>query len=156
MAGRLRRMPDQADVDLVVLEGVVRLMHAVADRPDLEELGLVEMLVDSGVDRASANRLIVFAPIAFGRLVLDELGVRGNEMYRRRLGDGRIVGPFPLLEVTEFRVAAEHRDHLRGARGFRELAAWSAEVDAVNNALHAAADIEGLVMEPLLASWEGD
>lgn len=139
-----------------MLEGVVGLMHTVADGPDLDEFGVVEMLVGSGVDRGSANRLIVFVPIAFGRLVLEELGVRGNQMYRRRLDDGRVLGPFPLLEMTEFRVAVEHRDHLRGARGFRELAAWSAEVRAISNALEAGAEVQGAVTEPPITSWDGD
>jgi hypothetical protein len=149
-------VPDQADADHAVLEGLVRLMHTMADHPELDELGIVQKLVDSGVDRGSANRLIVFAPIAFGRLVLDHFGVRSNEMYYRLMDDETVTGPFPLLDVAEFRVAVEHMDHLRAVRGCKELAAWSADVHGINEALHRGADVERLVMQPLVTWWDGD
>ena len=138
------------------LEGMYRLIELASDHPQFDDADFVEGLVESGVDPDTANRLIVFVPLAFGRYVVEELGVRTDPTYERWLDDGTKRGPFALMDRVEFRVAMEHRDHLMSLSGAKNLAVRSAEVNVVNQMLHDGADPTGCVLTAVLVYWEGD
>jgi hypothetical protein len=116
---------------VTMVEAVELLATKVRDRPELDDEALVEVLVDWGIDRRTAWRLMVFVPMAMSRVVLAEMGVTCADTY--------IVAPVdprehhPLAEVEEFVAAstAAAQGRLEGSQ-ISALALRSAEISSLD------------------------
>lgn len=88
-------------------------------------------LVSAGVSAELADELVAFVPIAFGRKVLDALGVSTWPTFDvmnhdRRPSAERRFDEFPVYLTAQEAVSGVEREV------FQRLATWSAEVNAVN------------------------
>jgi hypothetical protein len=122
----------------------VAALHRLADRPDAE---IVRALVAQGADAALAEKLVDFVPIAFGRPVLERLGVRASE--EGVLVVGGVERRFRLMADPVFAdaVALAREAYTRGSMPgdvFRAVVMRGAELRAVNEALTAGAKAQDL------------
>ena len=143
-------------LDGVELEAAVEgLLAALADNPALDEWGLVEALTDLGVTRITAMRVVTFAPVAFGRMFLQESGlsvfppkyeVRGKKSKTRK--------PLRYEDTPEYvaaRAVAERAD--RNAPCVMDLARRSGEVDAALELEHEGS-IAGVRFTSAVITWD--
>jgi hypothetical protein len=113
----------------------------------VEQLGYYDadacatLLEKLGVEPQAATRFAVFVPIAFGRVVLGDLGVTCTSSYRVEGSDElHDLAAFPEFgAATE---AARRADRNRAA--FRSAVEAGPEFDAVNNALNGGSRPEDL------------
>ena len=110
---------------------VEKLLEALSEDPELDEWGMVEALTNRGVERVTAIRVVTFAPFAFGRMFLQELGVSVfPQVYEVRGEKSRTKKPLHFEDTPEYLAAqavAERVDH--NAAGVLVLRRESAEVN---------------------------
>src|SRR5262245_57217886 len=107
---------------------------------------MVAALIGQGVRFDRAWRLVLFVPLAFGRLVIEQLNVNVQDTYLVR---GRFrTSKRNLRDVAEYRAAYDHLDDFSGHPGFKALALRSAEVKAASNFLNEGKDIAGADVLP--------
>jgi hypothetical protein len=106
----------------------------------------------AGVPAGLAAEVVAFVPIAFGRALMEGMGVEFSPDYAVPDGDGgtRIVGP--LLEHPVYGTAATLAVGLMAQQeqgeAFVNAALWSSEFSAVNQALNAGSNPADLVASP--------
>jgi hypothetical protein len=131
----------------------VAVMHRMHDRPDEE---IVDALVALGAERRHAIALVDFLPIAFGRPVLEKLGVRASETGQ--IQEGGSERTLRLLDDPVFADAAAlaneaYAHGTMSADVFRALALRGAELGAVNEALSAGSKAADLELSPPMFRW---
>jgi hypothetical protein len=132
-------------------DGIAQLGAVAQRQPDLDSEGLVAALTDRGLDLQSARRLVVFVPLALGRVLLDGLGITFADTYL--VANATHTTKHPLADVPEFIAASA-----AGASGqlppdqLSGLALRSSEVDAVNQALHNGSQPQHLILSPPVTS----
>jgi hypothetical protein len=121
----------------VAVEAGVAAFLAVADSAGEDDvLGLLE---SQGVEPWLAKRLVAFLPLAFGRIVLEDVQVAGTFVdgdSERRLDDDQVW------------LAARERAEWADGETIERIGLRSAEVNAVNGALHGGRRLEDLVLGP--------
>jgi hypothetical protein len=128
-------------------DGIAALAAVAQGRTDLGSEQLVVAMTNRGIDERSARRLVVFVPLALGRVLLDGLGITFADSYL--VADGDPTMRHPLAEVPEFVAASA-----AAASGqlppdqVSSLALRSSEVDVVNQALQNGSQPEHLVIGP--------
>jgi hypothetical protein len=131
-------------------------LEVVTAHPRWEDGRIEQELVRRGVSVGLAEDCVVFGPIAWGREVLEGLGVAWSPVCRvRSLIDGsEWEQPFTFEFAYAWARAmiGLYRTPERN-EVFKQVSLRSAEVDCVNNALHAgvsAADLREFKLEPSL------
>jgi hypothetical protein len=113
-------------------------------------------LLGAGLSSEQAHDAVRFVPLAFGRQILAGMGVELPDSYIRiRAVDGRREEK-PLAEEPFYREALKAAPILGSELGgdvFTNVALLSSELQAVNEALNAGANPEGLVASPPLIEW---
>jgi hypothetical protein len=127
-------------------------LDAIATSPEATKDELRDRLVAAGYERALVARAIQFVPVAFGRALLDNLGIQFSPNYILLSGEGRLVER-GLLESLAVYKTAQAMTSSR-AEAMRAVALRSAEVSAVNAALNAGSDPADLVAVPVVAFTE--
>ena len=114
----------------------------------LDDQRMIERLVRSGCPTAVARRIVVLAPIAFGRGIVGPLGVRTWPDIEIAADSGRHETR-PLAAFPEFRLAAALAEG-DGFKAYTGLALRSAEVNAVNRLLRDGSKAADIVLpQPL-------
>jgi hypothetical protein len=131
----------------VVDAGFHAYMEIVTANPRWDDNQIEQELRTRGVEAALAEELVSFAPLAFGREVVEQLGVKCNELYRlHNLNDGT-EQEMPLAYEMAYAYARAMVGLYRTAErneSFKLVALRSAELDAVNNSLHGGVTQEAL------------
>ncbi|MBL8605865.1 MAG: hypothetical protein JNL38_01035 [Myxococcales bacterium] len=129
-------------------QAVDRLAAVLMNDPELSASDIYDALARAGVPDDVADRAYKFTQIAWGRVFLGHLGLRFPPDYFCLNARGDIVESGQLDEEPYFvaatGLAAEHRR----SRGFARFAAMSADVNAINDALHAGSKPENLSIAP--------
>ena len=126
----------------------IAAMHRLRDRPDDE---IVHALVTEGAHPSHAEQLVDFLPIAFGRPVLERIGVRVPDVAVLVAPEGERTFRLEDDPVFADAVALAREAYRTGSipgEVFRSLAMRGAELSAVNQALAAGARAEDLVLSP--------
>jgi hypothetical protein len=126
---------------------------------------VIATLTAEGVSPIIAEKLSILLPLAFGRVLLSHLKpppeFSMNALLLSRDGTWR---PYDLAGDEIFKVAVEAATAMyhEGPRTlFEPTATFSAEVDAVNKALEAGADLQGvqlsqtMILRPSFEDWTG-
>lgn len=108
-------------------------------------------LVRAGVPERLADDVAAFMPIAFGRELLNGSGMEFSPEYAVATGDGvKVAGR--LAEHPVYAAAAAlatgMMERQEGGNAFVNVAIWSSEFSAANQALHAGAELANLVAGP--------
>ena len=157
MNGWLRRLTRQDDEDHRIVHEIEAMIRILGVDPDLEDSRLVEALIQTGIGRRRAERLTILVPIAFGRDLVTQLGVRTdpNIEVDRANGSRRRVR---LDTFREFRVAREVSERIRNSEQFVRLATRSAEYNAAHALLDAPGrditDLTGARLTATLVTWD--
>jgi hypothetical protein len=119
-----------------LLHAIDELVRLVAERPDAEDDDLAAALVGHGLSREDAERVVAFAPLAFGRQLLSHLRPRVPVGYEIRDPDsGRSIRGVTKTEPAY--VAALEYAHLHPDNaGWVRVGARSCEVQAASTLVH--------------------
>lgn len=113
-------------------------------------------LIESGVQPEIAEKLVMFLPIAYGRVVLKKIGIRFSDSFKHPLNDGTLVEhAFADEPIWRAIVECACDEVSRGISGehLLSVAARSAEFDAVNQLLNAGSTPANIVLTPPVILW---
>ena len=131
-----------------ILNQIEQLLDVAAQRPEADDADMASALIGRGVPFARAWLLVMFVPLAFGRIVIEQLGVNVSDTYVVR---GRFRNSTrKLRDLAEYRAAYDHLGDFSAHSGFKPLVTRSAEVNAASNALNAGKDISGADVLPVV------
>ena len=139
------------------LEAVAELLvEVLSERPGTDDSELGAALVARGVAHSTATRMVSFAPIAFGRVYLRELGVSPlSPVYQVHASVSGSSELLPLAGVPEFVAATAVAERAgKSVSGVRSLALHSAEVAAVENAVRYSSNPTDLELSPPQILWD--
>jgi hypothetical protein len=122
---------------------------AFVSNPEAPDDGIAQLLTAAGIPAGPAERAVAFLPLAFGRVLLADLGPRFADEYVEVDATRRVRARLKLSDDPLFAAS------LRSAKGadraqMQAIALRSAEVNALNQALHAGSKAEDLVFTPPL------
>jgi hypothetical protein len=116
--------------------------------------GLRAALAAAGVPAALASDITAFVPVAFGRALLDGMGIGFSPEYAVADGGGGVRVAGQLIDHPVYAAAAAKAQQVlalrQGGDAFVAAAVWSSEFAAVNQALHAGSNPSDLVAGPPL------
>jgi hypothetical protein len=124
------------------------LAEMVAPRQQFTEGEVFSELVEAGVPEALADRAFKFTQIVAGRALLAGIGVRFSEGYFCFDRDGEVVESGRLADEPCFAAASRLAERYGRTPGFLHLAMTSADLNAVNQALHAGSQPAELTTSP--------
>jgi len=116
--------------------------------------GLEAAVVEAGVPAPLASQVLAFMPIAFGRALLDGMGIGFSPEYA--IADAAsgsrpagLLADHPVYAAAAARAAGMMQRQEAGD-AFAAVAVWSSEFSAVNQALNAGSDPADLEAAPPL------
>lgn len=127
---------------------VTRLVDAIAARPEFTEDEVYAAMANAGIPEPVADRAYKFTQVAWGRVLLDGLGINFAPDYLCFNGAGDVIESGQLSEEPYFAAAMAAAKQHPPPAGLPRMALKSADVSAVNSALHAGSKPENLVMSP--------
>jgi hypothetical protein len=122
---------------------------------------LMEAMVAEGFDADLVHEAESISTIAFGRVLLEQLGVRYSPTIIRARRDGRVETDVPLMSLPAYSRARALAVQLRETMepdDFQALCLYNAESNAILQALEAAgekADPSGMKMYPCVVPEQG-
>jgi hypothetical protein len=128
-------------------EAVAHLASIVGARKEFSADDIYAAMATDGIPEAVADRAYKFTQIAWGQAFLANLGVRFAPNYFCFNSAGEVTESGLLNEEPFFCAALQVAKQPRSP-GFARFAAMSADVSAVNAALHAGSRPENLVTDP--------
>jgi hypothetical protein len=133
------------------IESAVRIFRTHPNSSDDEILDLV---VESGVERAMATQLVALLPLAYGRVMLSDSGSAFSNTYIcvGEKGKADRKGNLNTLPLWAEAISFAKQD---GEPSF-PIASRSAEVRAANEALHNGSKLQNLVWSPPVFLWPVD
>ena len=116
--------------------------------PHLTDESIEKQLVAEGCEWSMAQCTVLFVPLAFGRVVVENLGVKAADTYiHHDLADGKERESELKMDVV-FTWARSVTGEYAGIPEFKEafgnIVSRSAEVNAINNALNSGVTQESL------------
>lgn len=136
-------------------ERLLLAVEAISHHPDSEEAELVDVLVHRGFGKSESELLVALLPIAFGRPLLEKLGVTelASEISVPKHGGGWVQVPLNRFEMYEpaLSLARDHwRTGLLGKDAYEAIALRSVEVAVANQALNEGVAIKGATITAAL------
>jgi hypothetical protein len=116
--------------------------------PDYTEDQAYAAMADAGIPNAIADRAYKLLQVAWGRALLNGLGIQFSPKYLCCNAAGEVVESGNLVNEPYFAAATRLTARYKGSPGFKRLALMSADLNAVNNALNAGSKATDLVMGP--------
>lgn len=118
---------------------------------NLDDDALIDRVASSGVEPGLAAKLVVFLPMAYGRLILEKSGAHFPDFYLQESSRGDLI-QHSLSSEPAWNASIEFAN-AEIAKGisldeFWQIAARSAEVDAANQALNAGYALKDSVFSP--------
>ena len=138
------------------MEAISKTIRVLCDDPESEDSELIDRLVEEGLERDYAVRLVLFVPVVYARLILDGLKVRFSDRFRVSYGNGRQSSD-RRLDSDPVWVEAQSfaKDNIRQLSSEERLkvAGRSPEFDVINQALNAGLDPANQQLSPLVVWW---
>ncbi|SRR6266513_3962637 len=124
---------------------------------NLEDVAVFRKLVEQGVERREAARLVEFLPMVYCRLILANSGLRFPDTYQRTLPDGTFstlaqLASEPLWNYAIAFATAEIKSGKKG-RDLLLIAGRSAEFDAANKLLNEGAKPKDIRFDAPTLRW---
>jgi hypothetical protein len=137
-----------------VNEAIAAALTILRESPELDDESVFRALVDQGVERSLAARIVEFLPVAYCRVLLAKSGVRFSNSFVRAasplklqsLSSESVWIPFLAYAESEIREGAASREILI-------VAGRSAEFQAINQMLEKKAELKNLVLTPISLPW---
>ena len=131
-----------------IMQNIAKTVSVFRSSPNLEDQEVYRVLVESGMERRCAARLVELLPTAYFCVMFAGSGLQLPQTSRRDPGDGRVSIERPLSSepVWEPALAFARAEAQAGIsqQDWLAVARRSAYLDAVNNALNKGATLESL------------
>jgi hypothetical protein len=135
-------------------EAIASALTIFRKSPELDDESVFRALVDRGIERSLAARIVEFLPIAYCRVLLLNSGVQfsnsfaraGSPLKLRSLACEPLWIPLLAYAESEIREEAERREMLI-------VAGRSAEFQAINQMRDKGAELKNLVLTPISLLW---
>lgn len=127
---------------------VAKLTEILAERPEFTEDEIYQALEQAGVPDGVADRAYKFTQIAWGRTLLDGLGVRFSPEYLCFNAEGECIESGQLAEEPYYTAALKAAAQQPPPAGLPHLAMMSADFGVVNSALNGGSNPKDLVTGP--------
>jgi hypothetical protein len=131
----------------------VAVLRKLANSDDRQ---VYSALIESDIQPEMAEKLVMFLPIAYGRVLLKKMGIRFSNQFKRALNDGTLVEHAFADEPIWSAVVECPREEVSGGISGEHLicvAARSAEFDAANQLLNGGSGPENIVLTPPVILW---
>jgi hypothetical protein len=137
-----------------VNEAITKCLTIFRSSPELDDQSVFRELVEKGIQRSLAARVVEFLPIAYCRLLLLKSGVQFSDTFTRSASPLKIqsLSSEPVwvsllaYAESEIREGATSQDILM-------VAGRSAEFQAINKMLDKKAELKNIVLTPILLPW---
>jgi len=137
-----------------VNEAIARALTIFRESPDFDDESVYRALVDRGIERSLAARIVEFLPIAYCRVLLLNSGVQFSNTFVRAASPLKIQSlscepvwiPFLAYAESEIRAGADRRAMLM-------VAGRSAEFQAINRMIDKGTELKNLVLTPISLMW---
>jgi hypothetical protein len=137
-------------------DAIERFVASFQEQPEADLEPVLHELLRQGVARELAEKVIVFVPLAFGRLVLDRVGVAYSSDFTRAATDGTYASKYRLDDEPIYRqavlLAPSYAASPRYGQAFEAVCAWSGEVSIVSDALGRNDDPRTITLGPPVIS----
>ena len=141
----------------LVLQGgldVTRAIGLMAQHPQADDEQWTSLLISAGCSPIDAKRIVILAPIAFGRQLLQGLGVTTTTQCQLHNGPIIDLRSSPIFR-TACTLAADFPKKRSMTQGeFFAIASRDACVNAVNQALSAGSEPRNLKFKSLTVFWD--
>jgi hypothetical protein len=127
---------------------VSHLAEIIAARAEFTEDDVYAAMAAAGIPDPVADRAYKFTQTAWGRAFLDGLGVQFSSDYLCFNAAGDVIESGQLADQPFFAAAVRLAPQHARSPGFQRFVLMSADVNTVNNALHAGSKQENLAMGP--------
>jgi|ERR1700722_3116181 hypothetical protein len=137
-----------------VNEAIARALTIFRESPELDDEGAFRALIDRGVERSIAARIVEFLPIAYCRVLLLNSGVQFSNSFVRAASPLKIQSLSSEPLWIFFLASAE--SELRGGTARREMlmvAGRSAEFQAINQMLDKGAELKNVALPTISLLW---
>jgi hypothetical protein len=133
---------------------IAMAVKCLARHPHHNEEQMALALIHAGIPEVQASEMVTWIPLAFGRMVLDQLGVEYSDHYILMDPDTGMQERRPLAQQQSFQAARYYAANAvtgLSEAGGEAIFRQSAEVDSVINAMSAGELPEDLVLgEPVI------
>lgn len=135
-------------------DAIMDYVESLQEDANLDPTDVSDVLVNKGYHEDLVYWLDHFIPLAFGRIMLMDIGIRFPDTYFLAHEGGRLSGSLELIRNPAFARAHAMGWHFRASadyhNAFERAAVSSAEFNALNNALHKGSKPEELTAQPPL------
>jgi hypothetical protein len=144
------------------IEAINKALPILLQYKNLEDEDLVNVLVENDFSAALSRKLVLFMPIAFGRVFLSKLKVNVSDEYECYQKKGIFTDKQRRKLINEpvykesLKIAAQMAGKETTGQTFLTIAFRSAEVNAVNQMELQGVNPERVVLTPILTEWEID
>jgi hypothetical protein len=136
---------------------ISRAIDIVRESFSAEDYEIFQNLVNSGIERRRAARLVEFLPMVYCRILLSDSGARFAKSFRRPLPDGGLSAetPFSAEPIWEAALAFAKAEVEHGLlkKDLLFLAGRSAEFDAANQLLQKGSELRNVVFSVPVLNW---
>ena len=134
---------------------VLAVTSIIATSTDADDAMLVEEIINSGIGRVDAEKLIVFIPLAFGRIMLSRLGTPlPSSLFKVRDAQGSWVAHSldaePLYHAACNVAQAVFTHGVVTREVYQQVMLRSTEVTLANQALNDGVTLDGAIFSPPL------
>jgi hypothetical protein len=130
------------------IDAVSRLAEIVSSRAEFTEDDIYTAMAEAGLAADVADRAFKFTQTAWARTVLTGVGVRFAPDYLCFNAAGEVIDSGRLDQEVYYLAAMELVPQYAKSAGFLRLVRMSADMNAVNQALHKGSKPENLSMGP--------
>ncbi len=135
-------------------ESARKTASLMEELPNADDAEIAEKLMTCGIAEAEAHELILFVPLAFGRYAFRNSGATFSSHFAL-VAYGRVIAKLPLSEEPAFnsawKAATEFFNNPEG-HNYLAIAGRSAEIRAINEALHKGSEVKNLLLSDPLVS----
>jgi hypothetical protein len=135
-------------------DAVERVAALVTADPQFTEDSVYASMSAAHVPDRDADLAYKFTQAAWGRLLLNGMGIKFAEQYYCLNGSGDVVDAGTLREQPYFLAATRLGPRYATMAGFKRMAAMSSDFQAVNQAMKSGSQPENLVTAPLVLFLE--
>lgn len=134
---------------MTINAAIENYITAISESPEIEDMDMMELLESEGATKSVAERTIRFVPVAFGRKLLEDLGVTFSNEFVRVDAHGKILSTGKLSEDEVFNASLAATDTCSSSNALEAIPLMSPEVNAVNTALNAGSNPTDLLLGPV-------
>ncbi|WP_031496170.1 hypothetical protein [Bryobacter aggregatus] len=134
----------------------VRLLR---EFPSLNDENLLEILVQQGIEKRLAARLVEFIPMVYCRILFGGSGATFPSVYHRLLADGKLrehelSSDLVWTEITEF--ARREVENGKAETDIRAIAQYGAEYRAASQLIEKGSAFRNIAFTPMVFNWPED